>query len=481
MSKHLLPLIPPGLLVREVLPAPDALMIVATFRERTAACPNCGAPSGVVHSRYERRLHNLPWQGRRVTLRIQARRLRCSSPDCQRQTFAERLSDSAPAAARRTRRLAALQRHLGLALGGEAGGRLATRLTIPVSADTLIRMARRPDQPPEPALPLGVLRVDDLAWRRGRRYGSILVDLERNRVLHFLPDRQAETLGRWLGRHPGIEVVARSRACAYAESARQGAPGAVQVADRWHLLRNLGDAVQAVVERHHAAIRRIGREMTADRPVRAAAVAPSRATPFAAQRRKEAGRLRRQARYEEAARMHVTGASVSDIARHLGIDARRSAAGCWPGLPRAGSSRGGGALSMPTAPPWNSARRRAATTPPGCGGSWSMPASPAAPRRSGPGPRSGAGESPRHSCPKRFKARLGSHPQSDALRACFWRITKSPPARTPRSLRACWVRHPHQEQLSMPRDASTVCYGGRAKIGSMTSSRRLPPPLSQAS
>jgi hypothetical protein len=97
----------------------------------------------VVHSRYERRLQDLSWQGRRVTLRIKARRLRCRNPDCQRQTFAERLSDSAPAAARRTRRLADLQRHLGLALGGEAGGRLATRLAIPISADTLIRMARR--------------------------------------------------------------------------------------------------------------------------------------------------------------------------------------------------------------------------------------------------------------------------------------------------------------------------------------------------
>jgi transposase len=181
MSKHLL--------LRKILPAPDGLVIVAISRGRAAACPDCGAPSTVVHSRYERRLQDLPWQGRSVILQVKARRLRCGNPDCRRQAFAERLSDSAPAAARRTWRLAALQRHLGLALGGDAGARLATRPAIPVSADTLIRMAQRLDWPLELGSPLRVLGVDDWSWRRSRRYGSILVDLERNRVLDLLPDR----------------------------------------------------------------------------------------------------------------------------------------------------------------------------------------------------------------------------------------------------------------------------------------------------
>lgn len=115
MSRQLLPLIPPGLLVREVLASSDGLTIVATCAERAAACPDCGARSGVVHSRYARRLQDLPWQGRPVSLRIQARRLRCGNPVCQRRTFAERLADSAAVAGRRTWRLADLQRHLGLA------------------------------------------------------------------------------------------------------------------------------------------------------------------------------------------------------------------------------------------------------------------------------------------------------------------------------------------------------------------------------
>jgi hypothetical protein len=97
-------------------------------------------------------------------------------------------------------------------------------------------------------------------------------------VLDLLPDRQAETPSLWLRQHSGVEVLARGRACTYADGARQGPPGAVQVADRWRLIRNLGDAVQAVVERH-AAIRQIGREVAAGCTIRAAAAAPTQARP----------------------------------------------------------------------------------------------------------------------------------------------------------------------------------------------------------
>ena len=274
-----------------------------------------------LHSRYRRLLSDLPWQGRPVTLHVHARRFRCLNLTCSRQTFAERLSGTAPAAARRTERLGDLQGHLGLALGGEAGKRLAERLAMPISADTLLRMTRTAGTGNEPPPTPRVLAVDDWAWRRGRCFGTVLVDLERNTVVDLLPDRQAETLADWLRQHPGVEIVARDRAGAYADGVRQGAPDAVQVTDRWHLLRNLGDAVRAAVERQHATIRRAAKQVGELGPMPAvAASAPNSPKPTAAVRRSHASLARRQARYEEIARLHAAGASISRIAAQLGAD-----------------------------------------------------------------------------------------------------------------------------------------------------------------
>ena len=313
MPKRILPLIPADLAVERVIPSADQITIVTTLRTATAACPCCHQTSARTHARYQRRLMDLPWQGRLAVLLVWVRRFRCGNPSCPRQTFAEPLGSVAGRSARRTARLAGLQCQLGLALGGEAGARIATRLTMPASPDTLLRLVHGAKAPLPPAP--RVLAVDDWAWRRGQTYGTILVDLERNRVVDLLPDRETGTLSAWLRRHGGIEVVARDRAGAYADAVRQGAPDAMQVTDRWHLLRNLGEALQGGVDRHRGAVRQAARAVLERTATPAEPVLP----PATREDRLRADRRDgRQIRYEEILRLHRLGLPGHEIGRAVG-------------------------------------------------------------------------------------------------------------------------------------------------------------------
>jgi len=226
----------------------------------SAPCPVCAAQATSVHSTYTRTLADLPWSGWAVRLRLRVRRFFCRTPSCPRTTFVEQIPSLTRPYAQHTTRLNELLCGLGLALGGEAGHRFAQRLALTASPDTLLRRVQQLP-PPVVAAP-EIIGVDEWAKRKGRRYGAIVVDLERHQVLDLLPDDSAEQFASWLKEHPSVRLIARDRANTFAQGAQQGAPSATQVADRWHLTRNLGDALETLLQRHTRALRDVANALS---------------------------------------------------------------------------------------------------------------------------------------------------------------------------------------------------------------------------
>lgn len=225
------PLVPLGLTVDTIVDSKEAVVVTARSSAVTATCPLCGTSSHRVQSHYIRQPLDLPCAGRYVRLRLLVRRFRCGFEGCQRQVFAERFGTGVLAErARRTGRLDELVHHLGLALGGRPGAEFAQRLMLPVSNDTLLRVVRR--RASLHTEPLVVVGIDDWAYRRNHRYGTIVCDLERRRVVALLPDREPATIEAWLRQNPGISVVSRDRGGGYGEAAARALPRAIQAADR---------------------------------------------------------------------------------------------------------------------------------------------------------------------------------------------------------------------------------------------------------
>jgi transposase len=218
------------------------LIFSVTSTHTTAQCPLCGSPTQRVHSRYERTLADLPCVHFTLTLLVTVSKFFCPNLECHRRIFTERFPAVAAPWARKTARLVKHLQAIGLALGGAAGARLGMQLGYQSCGSTLLNHLQ--------SLPLPqfdvpkVLGVDDFAFRKGHHYGTILVDLETHQPVALLADRKAETLVTWLEAHPGIEVLSRDRSKTYRNAMNEGAPEALQVADRFHLVKNLSDALE---------------------------------------------------------------------------------------------------------------------------------------------------------------------------------------------------------------------------------------------
>jgi transposase len=293
---------------------------LVTFRVRArasdAACPGCRSRSSRVHARYRRRLADLPLGGRQVQVIVQVRRFKCVSPRCAQSTFSEQVPGLTTPFARRTPPLAGALADVALALAGRPGSRLAAKLAMPCCRDVLIRLIRA--QPVPGAGHIDVLGVDDFAVRRGQSYNTILIDMGTHRPVDVLPDREAGTLATWLRGHPEVQTVCRDRAGAYAEGIRTGAPQAVQVADRFHLWKNLCEAAQKTVAAHHHCLRADAAQAGPAEP-EPAPLLPA-AEPAAPPERTRRLAERTRMRYAEVQECLTRGLSRSAVSRELNLD-----------------------------------------------------------------------------------------------------------------------------------------------------------------
>ena len=247
-------------------------------------------------------------------MRLLCRRFYCRSLECSRRIFTERIPKVVRRYGRFTERSRQVLSLIGYALGGEAGARLAEHIGVETSADTVLRTLKT-SVPKESHPPVRVIGIDDWAWRKGHHYGTILVDLERHKVVGLLPGRSAESLAQWLNQQPSVEIVARDRAGLYAEGASKGAPDAVQVADRFHLLCNLTAAAErALQQKQFTGLAESSPEASPTVESKEEAKPESQSDKVKAQRREQ-----RLERYNEVTRLYREGHSQKTISSLLGM------------------------------------------------------------------------------------------------------------------------------------------------------------------
>ncbi|MFF0103346.1 ISL3 family transposase [Micromonospora sp. NPDC005257] len=297
-----------GLRLEAVVVRGVGVRIDAATQTVRARCGTCSTWSTTRHGRYVRRLADVRLGGHEVLVALTVRRFTCVNGECGRRTFVEQVPGLTRRHARHTVVAAGDLEAVAVALGGRPGSRLAQRLAVSVSRSTLIRMIHRMPDPP-PVTPT-VLGVDDFARRRGHRYATVLLDMHTRRPIDVLPDRTADTLAAWLHDHPGVQIICRDRGGSYAEGARKGAPDAIQVADRWHLLKNLSDTVEKVIRGHRRCLRTHAE--------------PTSSLVTLAAEPGEAGRRAANTRQRHAAvhALRAEGLSISATARRLDMNVR---------------------------------------------------------------------------------------------------------------------------------------------------------------
>ncbi len=288
----------------------------------TASCPSCGTASARIQSRYTRTLRDLPSVGRPIHLIMHLRRFCCKKSTCAQKIFVERLPDLCCPHAQRTKRLQKALCELGLTIGGQAGADVGSELGISGSRDTILRLVRQSEQPaqPEPH----IIGLDDWAWKRRLRYGTLICDLERGWPIDLLSDRAVETVSAWLKKHPSIDTISRDGSAEYASAIKKGAPQAREVSDRWHLVKNLAGCVSVLLAESLAQLRRAEATAAANSPEEEqhSHELPSHPRTRAERRAQQARQAERRARYEQITALENQGMKSAQIAAQVGMAER---------------------------------------------------------------------------------------------------------------------------------------------------------------
>lgn len=291
--------------------------------QTTVQCPLCGGSTGRIHSHYERTLADLPCVDFGLTLLIHVSKFFCVNPECRRRIFTERLPGVAAPWARKTARLVHRLQKIGLALGGAAGARLGAQLDYVSCGSTLLNQLQQLSLPPF-EVPK-VVGVDDFAFRKGHTYGTIVVDLDHHHPIALLADRQAETLANWLREHPGIEMLSRDRSKTYKRAMSQGAPQAVQVADRFHLVQNLSATLENTLSHYSAelkAIEQAQHQAVADKLPHTVVATPQPTATLKAEQQAQAAHQQRIHYQKTIKALKAQGWSQDAIAREVGVSPR---------------------------------------------------------------------------------------------------------------------------------------------------------------
>ncbi len=310
--------LPEGLHVEWVEPQGAHLSVGVVSTCPASCCPLCAHASSQVHSRYQRTLRDVPCGDRKVVLHLSVRKFFCCNPNCPRKIFAERLSPFARPWAQVTTRLFEAVQAIGLATSGELGTRLADRIRMHASPTTMLRRIMALSCPA--AGRITVLGIDDFSFRRGRRFGTILVDVSNHQVIDLLPERSTKSAAEWMRHHAEIEYVSRDRGNDYAQAAREGAPQATPVADRFHLYKNLVEAIEPAVTRCYKEIRKELPPLPSPRVPKAKEWRPA---PDPAHEHQHQSRLaKNQERFDYMMELQKLGVPQGEVARRLGVTTR---------------------------------------------------------------------------------------------------------------------------------------------------------------